>query len=377
MSDVYLLNSQGHSQPMPRIHCKNEDEELQRLLELNHNLLPGSQISPEDPRRWLLVSREMPVPDPGQDVDRWSLDFFFVDQDAMPTFVECKRYQDTRARREVVGQMLEYAANAQKYWSKDKLVELAVAAARQRGQSLDQALHGLRAESDTVDGFFDRVMTRLGEGEIRLVFFLDRVSPELASIVEFLNRQMERSEVLVVEARQYDLGQARIVVPMLYGYSEQARRINRVVSDTPAGSRRKWDEATFFDHAQAKLASDDVAVLRDVFAYAIKSSYGLNWGTGAKTGSFGLKLPEICPRALVTFRSDGWLSLNYGWLNGRPEVEALRDDLRRELVEVVGLPTADADNTAFPDVPLAMWRPKAETLLAALGRLARSNAANT
>jgi hypothetical protein len=33
------------------------------------------------------------------------------DQNAVPTLVEVKRSSDTRIRREVVGQMLDYAAN--------------------------------------------------------------------------------------------------------------------------------------------------------------------------------------------------------------------------------------------------------------------------
>ncbi len=37
---------------MSRIRRKNEDRELQRILEVNPNLLPGDQIDPEDPRRW-------------------------------------------------------------------------------------------------------------------------------------------------------------------------------------------------------------------------------------------------------------------------------------------------------------------------------------
>ena len=36
--------------------------------------------------------------------------------DANPTLVEVKRSSDTRERREVVGQMLDYAANAVVYW---------------------------------------------------------------------------------------------------------------------------------------------------------------------------------------------------------------------------------------------------------------------
>lgn len=35
---------------------------LQELLVGYPNLLPGDQIDPENPRRWLLVAREMGVP---------------------------------------------------------------------------------------------------------------------------------------------------------------------------------------------------------------------------------------------------------------------------------------------------------------------------
>lgn len=39
-----------------------------------------------------------------------------TDQDGVPTLVEVKRSTDTRIRREVVGQMLDHAANAIVYW---------------------------------------------------------------------------------------------------------------------------------------------------------------------------------------------------------------------------------------------------------------------
>jgi hypothetical protein len=104
---------------VPRVHCEveriactNEDKELQRLLENNLDLLPGEQINPEEKLRWLLIKREMPVTNPASGEIWWSIDFFLVDQFGIPTLVECKRRNDTRSRREVVGQMLEYAANA-------------------------------------------------------------------------------------------------------------------------------------------------------------------------------------------------------------------------------------------------------------------------
>ena len=64
MSKLYVIAEDGTTTPMASIHCKNEDHELQRILVKNPELLPGDQIKPSDPRRWLLVRREMPVPDP-------------------------------------------------------------------------------------------------------------------------------------------------------------------------------------------------------------------------------------------------------------------------------------------------------------------------
>ena len=118
MAKVYVLSEKGESTEIKRIRCKKEDRELQRILELNPDLVPGDQINPDIPRDWLVVKREMPVTDPRTGDLRWNIDMFFVDQDATPTFIECKRYKDTGARRKVVGQMLEYAANGHHYWTR-------------------------------------------------------------------------------------------------------------------------------------------------------------------------------------------------------------------------------------------------------------------
>jgi hypothetical protein len=97
--------------------CTDEDKELQRLLERNLNLLPGDQISPGQNLRWLLVKREMPGVNPSSGENLWCIDFLLVDQDGVPTLVECKRQNDARTRREVVGQMLAYAASGRHYWT--------------------------------------------------------------------------------------------------------------------------------------------------------------------------------------------------------------------------------------------------------------------
>jgi hypothetical protein len=71
--------------------------ELQQLLARFCDLLPEDQIDPEEPRRWLFVGREVGVPAGQGEGGWWSLDHLFIDQEAIPTFVECKLASDMRA----------------------------------------------------------------------------------------------------------------------------------------------------------------------------------------------------------------------------------------------------------------------------------------
>src|SRR5688572_18045462 len=76
--------------------------------------MPGELVDKHlPPRRWLLITREAGIALVSDDGggSRWSLDHLFVDQDGIPTLVEVKRASDTRGRREVVAQMLDYAAS--------------------------------------------------------------------------------------------------------------------------------------------------------------------------------------------------------------------------------------------------------------------------
>jgi hypothetical protein len=115
MSGIFLLQAGGDLVEMNEQPYDTEDV-LQELLAKYPNLIAGDQMDDSAPRRWLLVSREMGVPAEEEGGDRWSLDHLFLDQDAVPTLIEVKRSSDTRIRREVVGQMLDYAANAVVYW---------------------------------------------------------------------------------------------------------------------------------------------------------------------------------------------------------------------------------------------------------------------
>jgi hypothetical protein len=202
---------------------------LQGFLAEYPDLLPGDQIDPENPRRWLLVAREMGVPGDVTETGRWSLDHLFLDQDGMPTFVECKRAIDTRSRREVVAQMLDYAANGIEYWSMDRLRQAAAETAQSRGKSLDDEIVRLLGEDEDdtdVEEYWEYVETNLRNRRVRLVFVADSTPRELRRLVEFLNEEMANVEVLAVEIKQFqredDEGQ-KALVPRVVGFTEAAR----------------------------------------------------------------------------------------------------------------------------------------------------------
>ena len=83
----------------------------------------------------LLVRREAAVSDQEDAGGRWSLDHLYVDGQGVPTLVEVKRSSDTRGRREVVAQMLDYAANAKLSFSAERMAAWLEEAAQERGTS--------------------------------------------------------------------------------------------------------------------------------------------------------------------------------------------------------------------------------------------------
>ncbi len=230
------------------------EEVLQELLAEYPGLLPGDQITPEAPRRWLLVGRELEVPAEEGGAGAWSLDHLFIDQDGIPTFVECKRSSDTRSRREVVAQMLDYAANGTAYWPSDRLRQAAAETAQAAGASMDERIQELVGSEDAdVDAFWKTVEDNLRAGRVRLLFVADETPRELRRLVEFLNAKMADVEVLAVEVKQFLANEHRVVVPRVIGLTEAARATK---GSAPQGKTNRSAMLAKCSPAAAQLFSD-------------------------------------------------------------------------------------------------------------------------
>lgn len=169
----------------------------------------------------LLIKREQAVEDCVDGSGRWSIDHLFVTRDAVPVLVELKRAVDTRLRREVVGQMLDYAANASAYWQTSMLAESFASSARQAGHEPDTLLAEFLGSADT-SAFWEQLGSNLRAGRMKLVFVADVIPRELARIVEFLNDQME-AEVRAVELRWFSAENGHMTLsPRVIGQTERS-----------------------------------------------------------------------------------------------------------------------------------------------------------
>lgn len=361
MVQLYRVADDGSTEALHQVLCKNEDKELQRLLARNPDLLPGDQINPDDPRRWLIIEREMPVPDPNTGENRWNIDFLMADQDAIPTFVEVKRFGDTRSRREVIGQMFEYAANGHYYWTKDQMRELAEQTAESRGSTLDDQLSALAPNDiEGIDAFFEKFQENLREGQLRLVFFLEKSPLELRSLVDFLNRQMERSEVLLVEAQMFERDGARFVVPSLFGYSEEARRVKRVVTISTR-KKRKWDKESFFEKLVQQTDTATVAAVQKLYDFALSQPYDIRWGKGPRTGTMGfLILHAVSAPSVLLVDTNGRLSFAFRRLG---ESYQIADALHQLAVDKWGLEIQDEYHEKYPNFASNKWINNVDAIL--------------
>ncbi|MGW7553678.1 hypothetical protein [Streptomyces rimosus] len=193
------------------------EQEFQELLARHPRMLDFGSLADGRPRRLVLMAREMGVATSPESGSAYWLDHLFVDADGVPTLVEVKRASDTRIRREVVGQMLDYAANAARCWPAALLQSAFQETCAGDGRLLEET-YGKLLGDRSPEEFWMTVEERLAAGQMRLLFVADRIPLELRASVEFLNRQLRQTDVYAVELTQYrGDGDHRVLVPRIHG----------------------------------------------------------------------------------------------------------------------------------------------------------------
>ncbi|GJE58270.1 hypothetical protein [Methylobacterium trifolii] len=269
MSDgIFIIKDDNNLIEMRSTAFESEDL-LQELLATHPSLIAGDAVDPINPRRWLLIAREQAVPGEEGGSGRWSLDHLFVDQDGVPTLVEVKRANDLRGRREVVAQMLDYAANGVVYWPMEAIRQQFERTCALTARDADQALreHLGRPDAD-FDEFWRGVDVNLRAGRIRMVFVADVIYPELKRIVEFLNAQMSPAEVIALEIKHYTGQGLRTLVPRLIGRTAEAER-RKGSSGATSVTKPQLSIEEWFTWLNAERGAKEAAIARSVYNWWI------------------------------------------------------------------------------------------------------------
>lgn len=230
---IYIRNASGELEPLTEERFETEDL-LQHLIGQHPELLAGDQMRPDDPLRWILIRREMPI-------EGWALDHLLIDQHSRPTLVEVKRGANREIRRNIVGQMLDYAATAASVWSERDMRRIFEESSDDPDGEIGILLQ--RDEEPDINDFWEEVATNLAANRLRLLFVADEIPAELERVVKFLNEQTrDNLEVLAVEVKQYPGQFGDALVSRVIGQIEPSRD---GASGSTAGRRRSMSVEEF------------------------------------------------------------------------------------------------------------------------------------
>ncbi len=262
---------------------------LNQILTDNSSLLAGEQIDPIDPRRWLPIATQLPVPSAVYDQERGVVDHLFVDQDAIPTLVQVVTSHADNHGEILVTQVLDRAAHAVSYWSIATLKDEFFTYSRKRGHDWEEVLQDFLAVDSLTDTeiFWQQVQQNLSQGKIRLMLISDRIPQPLQHLVEFLNQQMINAEVFAVEVNQYTSDNTKILIPRLIGITPSNR--HKAINPRPGN---QWDEVAFLQELTTRKATDGAIVTQRILEWTKARKLHIYWGIGRVDGSFSVVLKQ-------------------------------------------------------------------------------------
>lgn len=316
---------------------------LQTLLAKYPALLAGGQINPSSPRKWLLIERECGVPSEEGGGGRWSADHLFLDQDAVPTIVEVKRSTNREIRRQVVGQMLDYAANAVVYWPVERMRERF---AKTHGPFADEKLDEFLDGRMEVEDFWRLANENLQKKKVRLLFVADEIPTELQRVVEFLNEQMVGTEVLAVEIKQFVGGEQTGLVPRVIGQTAEA-----ITNKSTSSAHPPINEELFFEALAENCSPEEIEVVREVLNWAKKNFSDIVWGADsfAPVLVYDESNQSYKP---ISVKTNGRVRIKFGEMKNRLpfDTDEKRCEFLRRLNEIPGVNLPPDSINKFPAI---------------------------
>jgi hypothetical protein len=324
-------------QPFP------DENQLQQMLYNSPELIPvrgGPTVAK-------VFIRECGLPGSGY------TDLLGVDSTGEIYVVECKLATNPEIRREVIGQILEYAAYLweMSFEAFDDLFQ------KKGKMKLSKVLAERAPFGWDFDVFRSNVSRNLAAGNLNLLIAVDQMNQQLEEIISYLAGRGVGIRLQAIELKVYSHEDFEILAPELHGQ----------LATTPGTNGHKQiarDYESFFEDAKRKLKPEEVAILDRL--YQTSKGYDLTWGTGATSGSFNVRIDGLSKRSIYSGTSNGKLIINFGNLNDSSAATVFRDKLKRRLEGVSVLQIPENYQQLWPAFPIEKWGPVADEFIQAI-----------
>jgi hypothetical protein len=306
---------------------------LQQLVERYPELLNDDAATDAGRRAFLLVQSEAALADTADGAATFSVDHHFLDATGIPTLVEVKRSQDTRIRRSVIGQMLDYAARAAVEWTAETIRRDFERTCAKANQDHEAVLIELIGEDADPDEYWALVGENLTRRRIRLVLVADEIPIGTRRVIEYLNTEMQNTEVIGIEIRRYRDPRHGVsaLVPRALAASEQVKA-RKAATHAPI-DKRVWDRRGFLEAVAASNGEDALRVAERIMRFADEHGWSTVYSAPGTKGAarIGFGAAEAPVRFLHLYTS-GRIALAFDQLL-RTAPAFASDDSRMQLME--------------------------------------------
>lgn len=296
-----------------------KEVDLQKYIFENPDSIPLEEI--KENIQFTVLDREFPV-------NVGSIDILGVDNEGDLYVIETKLYKNPD-KRQVLAQVLDYGASLWESFGSDPNSFV---------QKLDQKIlektnDGLREKLESAFGFenadvvIEGIKQSISDGLFRFIILMDIVHQNLKNLILFMNQNSQFS-IYAVELEYYIYEGYEILIPHVFG-AESKKKIMYSTS-----KRKKWDEESFFRDAKNRVKGIGYEAIRKLYNFSKKYADEISWGTGTITGSFNPKFYSISKKSIYTVKSDGYLFINFGWLNDNENAIKWKKGLLKKLRQI-------------------------------------------
>jgi hypothetical protein len=328
MRKILLIDS-GKATPLNETRF-TEEGKLQDYLEEYPTLIPLADIV-EDAPDLLCIGREVSA-------GSGSIDLLCIDRDSLLTVVETKLRKNREARREVVGQIIEYASYVAQ-WTVDDVYRIAdeyLAKSEKvppvyKGKTLNEVMKDIVGDDFSDEDFRGKIGQNLRDGRIRLIIAVDELIEQLRATVTFLN-SFSNFDILLLQVTDFEESETKkVLVPVLFGYATKSAE---------RGSRetRLWNEDSFLADTKSKCEPGTADTVIKLYEFARDNADEISWGRGTTYGSFTfrkLRLGVLISVFTITSSGTGWIC--FGELAGKGVKRELIQTFRTSLNEIPGI----------------------------------------